>query len=185
MSHWWGDEGYTDCLDRKWVPKHDLRLEVLGTLDEANSALGLARALGMSAKGMALILVIQEDLCWMMSELAADDPDTPHKRPMTTERIQWLDEEMLSLEKEVPRPSDFVAPGDHVTGAALQLARAIIRRAERHVVQLVAEDRLYNPQILRYLNHLSMFIYALARHEEAAAGLSSPKPAKSFKRGEG
>lgn len=174
MSNWPGDTGYTELLDRQEVPKYDLRLEVLGTLDEASSALGLARAFAVTPESRELILDLQEDLCWMMSELAAENGETPLERKMNASRVAWLDGVMAALEAEVARPKGFVAPGDHAAGAALHLARAIVRRAERLVVRLAHEDRLHNPEIIRYLNHLSMLLYALARYEDTAAGVHFP-----------
>lgn len=179
MSNWPGDSGYTALLDRQEVPKYHLRLEVLGTLDEASSALGLARALAVTPAGRELILELQEDLCRMMSELAAGEGETPPEREISASRVAWLDRVTSALEAEVPRAADFVAPGDHVAGAALHLARAIVRRAERLVVRQAHEDHLHNPQIIGYLNHLSMLLYALARYEEHAAGVRSPTLARA------
>jgi cob(I)alamin adenosyltransferase len=178
MSNWPGDTGYTELLDRQDVPKYDLRLQVLGTLDEASSTLGLARALAITQDGRAVILELQEDLCWMMSELAAENAETPRKRVVSPARVARLDELMDTLEAEAPRAPDFVAPGDYLASAALHLARAIVRRAERLVTRLAHERRLHNPEILSYLNHLSMLLYVLARYEDAAAGRQSPTLAR-------
>lgn len=179
---WRGDGGESDLLDRQGIMKFDLRMDVLGTLDEASSAMGMARALATTAEGKALILELQEDVCWIMSELAAEDVETPQPRRLDGQRVAWLDETAAALEACVPRPSDFVAPGDQASGAALHLARAIVRRAERLVVRLAAEGRLHNPEILRYLNHLSMLLYTIACFEETSAGRRSPTPARSARR---
>jgi cob(I)alamin adenosyltransferase len=76
-----------------------------------------------------------------------------------------------------------VVPGDSSAGAALHLARTIVRRAERNVTQLHAERPLHNPNIIVYLNRLSALLYVLARAEDAAAGVSAPTPAKPSSNG--
>ena len=175
---WRGDLGYSDLLDKQEVPKHDLRFEVLGSLDEASSALGLARAAETSADAQALILDIQRDLCWMMSELAAESEDAPPSTHISPERVNWLDGHFQTLVNRHPLGQGFVVPGDSLAGAALHLARTIARRAERNVTQLHAERPLPNPNIIVYLNRLSALLYVLARAEDAVAGVSAPTPAK-------
>jgi len=182
---WRGDEGLTDLIDRKDVSKSDLRFEVLGTLDEASSALGIVRAGPASAETKAFILAIQHDLCWMMSEFAAETPDARLAGHVTAERVQWLESEFYALTERHPLGESFVAPGDTVVSAALQLARAIVRRAERHAIRFHAETPLSNPNIIPYLNHLSATLYAMARAEDVAAGVTTPTPAKPSPNGSG
>ena len=180
---WRGDLGYSDLLDKREVPKHDQRFEVLGSLDEASSALGLARAVETSAEAKALILDLQRDLCWMMSELAAESDDARPASHITDERVNWLDGHFQTLIQRHPLGQGFVVPGDSPAGAALHLARTIVRRAERNVTQLHAERPLHNPNIIAYLNRLSALLYVLARAEDAAAGVSAPTPAKPSSNG--
>ena len=173
MTVWRGDRGYSDLIDRQEVSKDDLLFDVLGTLDEASCALGLARALSTAAYGRTLILELQQDLCWLMSELAAQSCEAV-KHHLTAEDTVRLEERMRAIEAEVPRPTRFVAAGDSLAGAAVQLARTIVRRGERLVVRLDKAGRLHNSEILPYLNHLSAFLYSMARYEDAATGIASP-----------
>jgi cob(I)alamin adenosyltransferase len=175
MTIWRGDRGYSDLIDQQEIPKDDLRFDVLGTLDEASAALGLARALSTAPEGKTLVLQVQQDLCWMMSELASQSP-TPDRRYITAEHTARLEERMRAAEAQVPRPTTFVAAGDSLSGAAMQLARTIVRRAERLVVQLDREGQLHNPEIVAYLNHLSAYLYALARYEDVATDIHAQRP---------
>ncbi len=174
---WRGDFGYTDLLDQKDVPKYDLRIEVLGTLDEASSALGLARAMMTNERSRDLILEIQSDLCWMMSELAATTEEARPGIHITSERVDWLADVMTELQAEAPVGPHFVAPGDSASGGFVQLARTVVRRAERLVTLLDHRKVLHNAHIIAYLNRLSAILYVLARFEDQSAGVRSPTPA--------
>ncbi len=173
MAVWKGDRGCSDLLDKEELSKDDLRFEVLGTLDEASSALGLARALVAAPYSKELILEVQQDLCGMLSELASQSPKENQSR-ITAEHTVRLEERMVAMDMQVQRPTTFLAVGDGVASAAIHLARTIVRRAERVVVRLDREGRLYNPEIISYLNHLSAYLYSLARYEDASSGVSSP-----------
>jgi cob(I)alamin adenosyltransferase len=173
-----GDTGLTDLVDRRNVPKNDLRFEVLGTLDEASSALGVVRASKPSPETRELILDIQRDLCWMMSELALV---SNHHRPethITPDRLHALEEAYHELTAAHPLTETFAVPGDSIVGALLHLARSIIRRAERHVTSLSVEDPNLNPNVIPYLNRLSTLVFAMARSEEATSGISEPTVAR-------
>lgn len=176
---WRGDFGYTDLLDQEEIPKHDLRFEVLGTVDEATSVLGLARAQTPNEQTQALILEIQRDLCWMMSELAATTAEARPDIHITEERSDWLANMMDNLQAEAPLEPHFTAPGDGITSSYLQLARAVVRRAERRATLLDQRDGLHNSQIIAYLNRLSALLFALARYEDLTSGVVTPTPARS------
>ncbi|MBI3361768.1 MAG: cob(I)yrinic acid a,c-diamide adenosyltransferase [Chloroflexi bacterium] len=170
---WRGDLGLTDLIDRQDVPKFDLRFEVLGALDEASSALGLVRAGAARAETKELVLAVQRDLCWLMSELAAVGDEARPESHIDAGRLEFLESEFQRVTAGVPLGDAFVVPGDTQASAALQLARAIIRRAERQVTLLDREAGLPNPNIIAYLNRLSALVYALARAEDAASGAPS------------
>jgi cob(I)alamin adenosyltransferase len=119
----------------------------------------------------------------MMSELAAESDDARPASHITDERVNWLDGHFQTLIHRHPLGQGFVVPGDSAAGAALHLARTIVRRAERNVTQLHAERPLHNPNIIAYLNRLSALLYVLARAEDAAAGVSAPTPAKPSSNG--
>lgn len=165
-----GDEGYTSLLGKERVPKYDLRPEAYGTVDEASAFMGLVRAeTTASQRTKDLITEAQRDMWTLMGELAAaPGVELPH--PLTSDRVTWLETEIDELGHEFPPLTQFVLPGDTEIGARLDVARAIVRRAERIVTSLLHEDLLKNKEIIRYLNRLSSLLFALARHEEHLAG---------------
>jgi cob(I)alamin adenosyltransferase len=165
-----GDEGYTSLLGQARIPKYDLRPEAYGTVDEASSFMGLVRAdPATSARTKQLILAAQRDLWLLMGELAAA-PGVKLPKSLGADRIAWLESEIDRLAAETPPLTQFVLPGDTLVSAWLDVARAVIRRAERCAAQLVHEGYLDNAEILRYLNRLSSLLFALARYEEHLAG---------------
>jgi cob(I)alamin adenosyltransferase len=168
-----GDDGTTQLLGNARVPKYDCQPETFGTLDEASSALGLARALCRADGVIDVILTVQKHLYRMMSELAAT-PENVSKYTFTNEsHVDWLEQQTNHFGEKIDMPRDFVVPGNTPAGGAMDLARAIVRRAERQVVLAAAENRVSNPWIARYLNRLSSLCYVLARVEDAS-GTDSP-----------
>jgi cob(I)alamin adenosyltransferase len=169
-----GDTGYTSLLGDERVPKYHPLPEAFGAVDEATSALGMARASTSDSTVRDAILRMQQDLYVLMAELA-----TPSKHQaavgmrVTPEQVTWLDGLEERLKEEVAIPNKFIIPGDTVVGAALDLARTIVRRAERHVARLTHEGVVENPDVLRYLNRLSDAVFILARYVEAKAGGST------------
>jgi cob(I)alamin adenosyltransferase len=165
-----GDAGYTRLLGQAEVPKYDLRPEAYGAVDEASAFLGLARAdPAASERTRQLVLAAQRDLWLLMGELAAA-PGVELPRTLTAERITWLEAETDKLGQETPPLTQFVIPGDTQVSARLEVARTVIRRAERRVARLTHTGDLANQEILRYLNRLSSLLFVLARYEEHLAG---------------
>ncbi len=165
-----GDDGYTSLLGKEKVPKYDLRPEAYGTVDEATSFIGLARSEpGVSERTKALLLESQRDLWILMGELATA-PGVELPKRITAERVTWLEEETDKLGAEIPPLTQFVIPGDTRPGALLDVARTIIRRAERYAVRLLHDGDLKNQEVARYLNRHSALLFALARYEEMLAG---------------
>lgn len=163
-----GDEGYTSLLGSGRVPKYHRRPEAYGTLDEATSALGLARAFAASSTLKDRIYGVQKDLYLMMAELATP-PENYEKVDfkITEAHVRSLDHLNEQLKGEVEIGKEFVVPGSTPTGAALDLARTIVRRGERQIARLYHEGDITNVEVLRYLNRLSDTLFILARHEEA------------------
>ncbi len=169
-----GDDGYTGLLGDVRVPKYDPRPDTFGTVDEATSALGLARALTADDEIRDLILHVQRDLYVLMAELATPPENLAAVgMQITAEHVRWLETTEEDLKNRVAIPNKFVIPGDTTDGAALDLARTIIRRAERMAVKLLHDGVISNPEVLRYLNRASDFVFILARVVEIRTGGST------------
>ena len=168
-----GDTGYTGLLGERRVPKYDPRPDTFGTVDEATSALGLARAMTNDPKVKEIIYQIQQELYLLMGELATT-PENYEKMGlrMTIEHVQRLERVEEQLKREVEIPNKFIIPGDTPDGAALDLARSIIRRAERMAVKLLHDEVIQNDEVVRYLNRLSDLIFILARYVEVKSSLA-------------
>jgi len=173
-----GDDGYTGLLGEGRVPKHHEKPETYGTVDEVSSALGLARALARSAETQQVIKAVQRDLYGMMAELAATQDNAAAFRSIGGERVAWLEERTEAFGQRVALPAEFVLSGDSIAGAALDLARTIVRRAERRVARLYHSGEIENQEILRYLNRLSSLCFVLSLWESSQAGVERPSLAK-------
>ncbi len=165
-----GDEGTTGLLGEGRVPKFDLRIEALGALDEATAALGLARA-GVRADRIGpLLLEIQRDLYHLMAEVGATPENAAKFRKIDETRVKWLEEQTDAIEKVVELPREFIIPGETQASAALALARTVVRRAERRVVELFYEQKLDNLSLVAYLNRLSSLCFVLELLENQSEG---------------
>ncbi|MFZ2446856.1 MAG: cob(I)yrinic acid a,c-diamide adenosyltransferase [Syntrophobacteraceae bacterium] len=162
-----GDQGTTSLLTGKRVSKASLRPEAYGTLDEASSALGLAKVFSESEATRKMIETVQEDLLVLGAQLSVDsDPASAGKYHIGTERTQRLESWIEQLQKEVPLPRQFILPGGNAASAAIDLARTIIRRAERRTMALKEAGELDSPEAHSYLNRLADFLFTLARFAE-------------------
>ena len=164
-----GDEGETSLMYGRRLPKDNPRSEAYGAVDEFTAALGLARANCNDKFVSEQILAVQKELINVMGELSTLPEDRQRYvkdgfhivDPNMVDRVGAV---IVDLEKDKSvYPKDWVIPGANPVSAALDLARTICRRAERHVATL--KDP--NPEILRYLNRLSDFCWILARAIEA------------------
>ena len=165
-----GDKGETSLLYGDRVPKSDLRCEAYGTIDEVVSALGLARQF-CQPEINDIIFSVQEELFVIGAELAtpAEHYSKLVKKHsiITAEMVQRLENLIVDFETRVTMPTAFIIPGGASAGsAALDLARAIIRRAERRVVHLKQAGIAVNEEIMSYLNRLADLIFTLARYQE-------------------
>lgn len=165
-----GDDGTTSLWYGGRVAKTDARTEAYGSIDEANSALGMARALS-KAEGQddlhATILSLQHDLFVAGAELATA-PDAANRLEdgisrVTEGMIDAVEGDIDRYMNQVDLPPKFVIPGGTELSAALDIARSTIRRAERRVVELRDSDGLASDTVLRYLNRASDLAFALAR----------------------
>ncbi len=174
-----GDEGYSGILGEGRLPKYDLRLEVLGTLDEANSALGMARALCQNPESRQLILQVQRDLYHLMAETAAASGTESKFQKIEPRHVTWLEEQTEITGRAVKLPEEFIVPGDTWVGAVLDLARTLVRRAERRMAEFFHREDLKNSEMLKYLNRLSSLLFVIELLENEIAGTSNPTLAKT------
>ena len=174
-----GDSGATDLLGER-VGKDDPRIELLGALDESTSAIGLGRAHATLDAWREMLVEAQRDLYRIMAELAFVDELRPDAYRLPAERVAWVEASIATIEETVELPPQFVIPGDTVAGAALDVARTVVRRAERLAVRLDHAGQMPNPEILRYLNRLSSLLFIVARAEDLT-GTEGPRLAKGEK----
>ncbi len=164
-----GDDGTTSLWYGGRVPKSHPRTEAYGTIDEAVSALGVARALCDPSEPVlaTLILRLQNELFVAGAELAtapeaADRLENGISR-ITADMVDELDGEIDALMERVNLPPKFVIPGGNHVSAQLDLARAILRRAERRMTELASSEDLGPTEVGRFLNRCSDLVFAMAR----------------------
>ncbi len=166
-----GDQGTTGLMYNRRVPKSHPRLEAYGSVDELSATLGAARALAAPGKTPELLRSIQRELITLMGELATETADLPRYTrdgfPRVTAALTAsLDAQVQALEAALPPLKDWVIPGANPAAAALDVARATCRRAERRVSALLEAGHLDNREILTYLNRLGDVLFLLARAAE-------------------
>jgi cob(I)alamin adenosyltransferase len=165
-----GDDGTTALGDGTRLPKHHLRIQAYGTLDEVSSVIGLLLTEDLDATLATRLRAIQNDLFDVGSDLCVPGAAGDRLRitaAYTTRIEAWIDDTNQHL-----KPLDsFVLPGGQRAAAWLHLARTVCRRAERHVTELATLDPTnLNPEVIRYLNRLSDLLFTLARfHNDGGA----------------
>jgi cob(I)alamin adenosyltransferase len=171
-----GDDGTTALGGGQRVPKDSTRVTAYGTVDELNSAIGVALAHGLSPRLADVLPVIQNELFHLGSDLAFVEADkVKHGLPQIEERHidqleRWIDEF-----NEVAGPlENFILPGGSIGAAHLHVARAICRRAERAVVTLAREEPI-GAWVAAYLNRLSDLLFVIARYENRQRGVAEPR----------
>lgn len=162
-----GDDGTTGLYGGGRVPKDAAAPEAYGTVDEAQAALGLARAHAERGGDLDQILIhIERDLWVLMAELATE-PENAHKlvdgaTRVTAAMVEALEGHIDAVSERFELPTEFVVPGEDVTAALLDVARTVVRRAERRSMAVAAEGS----HVLPYLNRLSDLCWTLARWVE-------------------
>jgi cob(I)alamin adenosyltransferase len=182
-----GDTGTTGLLfGGERIRKDDLRTEAYGTIDETVAALGLARAACPAAKPgdpieriAATILAIQRDLFVAAAELATNpeawERQVDGRTRVSAAMVTGMDSLLRDLEASIVMPREFVVPGETQLSAALEVARTILRRAERRAVALDALGLVPGPHLLPYLNRTADLLWVLARAaEQAEARTATP-----------
>jgi cob(I)alamin adenosyltransferase len=168
-----GDAGQTSLGRGERVAKHDPRVEAYGTTDEANSIIGLARsAIGRAVMGGArfaaadaMLARIQNDLFDLGADLCTPEGQSKRGEPalrIVASQVERLEHEIDAMNSELQPLNSFILPGGSEAAAWLHLARTVVRRAERRMTRLAAEQAI-NPEAIKYINRLSDHLFVLAR----------------------
>ena len=168
-----GDKGQTSLGRGERVPKHDLRVEAYGTVDEANSAIGIVRsAIARTVKRdcqrtevEAMLARIQNDLFDLGADLCTIMGKTKKDRPalrIVASQVERLEREIDAMNGQLQPLTSFILPGGSEAAAYLHLARTIARRAERRMTALAAKQAV-NPEAIKYINRLSDHLFVLGR----------------------
>jgi cob(I)alamin adenosyltransferase len=170
-----GDEGYTSLGGGQRVSKDSLRVSAYGTVDELNSALGVALAHGLCERLSRELPAIQNELFHLGSDLCFLEEDkTQHALPHIEARhVEKLEALIDELNEAVGPLENFILPGGAVGAAHLHLARTICRRAERDVAALHHKEPI-GAHAAQYLNRLSDALFVMARYENKARGVAEP-----------
>jgi len=156
-----GDQGQGGLLGGKRLRKDALEFEVLGTIDELSAFIGFAFSICKNPILNQKLRVIQVDLNRIMAEIAGLHAAKPAKEAIQSTDINKLEEWISSYEQQLEVPQGFTFPGDNQGEAALDICRAIARRAERRLVSLRSQNPGVNIAIQKYLNRLSSLLYIL------------------------
>jgi cob(I)alamin adenosyltransferase len=172
-----GDDGTTGLMYNKRVPKSHPRVDAMGTVDELNAAIGLARASNGQGFVGENLLLIQKDLVTFMGEMATlpEDLDRYQKdgfqvvSPALTEKLDKL---VAEIEGQGISYRGWATPGANMAAGSLDFARTVCRRAERRVQALIDSGEFQNPEMIVFLNRLSDALWLMARWVETKAGLA-------------
>ena len=165
-----GDDGYSSLFGGKRVPKNHPRLEAYGVVDEAQSAIGMVRSLGGLPDDIEnLLKLVQKDLFVLGSDLASPDPDNRIPR-VTKDMIQFIENECHNIENSLPELKNFIMPTGTLAASMCFWARAVVRRAEREVTDILNEGGHVNYPLI-YLNRLSDLLFLIARKLNEVGGI--------------
>jgi cob(I)alamin adenosyltransferase len=158
-----GDKGQTSLIGGTRVPKHHMRIEAYGTVDELNSYIGLIRDQQIDEQSKKILVEIQDRLFTIGSSLASDPERSKMKIPdLKEEDIILLENEMDKMNETLPEMRSFVLPGGHTTVSYCHIARCVCRRAERLTIHL-SENSFVAELVIKYLNRLSDYLFVLSR----------------------
>lgn len=159
-----GDKGTTALIGGRRLPKHHLRIEAYGTVDELISFIGLLRDQEIGEEKKLVFLTIQDRLMRCASLLASDPENSgARKLPAVNQNdIDWLEKGIDKMEKELPPLKSFVLPGGHPASSLCQVARTVCRRAERNAVRLSDQEPV-DEIVIQYLNRLADFLFVMSR----------------------
>lgn len=169
-----GDKGQTGLGDGQRTAKDSLRVNVMGTVDEANGIIGVARldaAKLSDGEPSAALMRIQNDLFDLGADLCVpgEDAEPGSRLRITPGQVKRLEKEIDAMNKDLAPLTSFILPGGAAAAAYLHLARSIVRRAEREGWSLAGQEHV-NPAVLQYLNRLSDHLFVMARWINAKTG---------------
>lgn len=165
-----GDNGTTALFGGTRVPKHHIRINSYGSIDELNSWLGLVRDQEIDAHSREMLTIIQDKL-FTVGAILATEPEKAllknGKKRLNIPRIgdadiELLEHEMDEMDKNLPAMTHFILPGGHTTVSYCHIARTVCRRAER-MATLLHEHEPFDDKVLSYINRLSDYLFVLAR----------------------
>jgi cob(I)alamin adenosyltransferase len=156
-----GDDGTTGLLGEGRVEKSDIRLDVMGCLDELSAFLGLAKCQTDDKVTKGGIENIQRDLYAIMTEVAATPQSIEKFKPFSEQRVVYLEKWVAEIGEEIEVPHEFILPGETLPSAVFSICRTQTRKAERRMVGLFDKSKKKNGEILRYLNRLSTLLFLL------------------------
>ena len=158
-----GDQGMTSLLGGTRVPKHHVRIEAYGTIDELNSHVGLVRDVVDDNATHELLATVQDRLFTIGSQLAADPAKNKMALPSISEEdVMRLEKAIDDITAKVPEMKSFILPGGHVYVSYCHIARCVCRRAERAVLRLAEQENTDTIHV-KYLNRLSDYLFMLSR----------------------
>lgn len=165
-----GDKGETSLGTGRRVPKHDLRVEAYGTVDEANASLGVAR-LHTTGDDDAMLARIQNDLFDLGADLCTPEGEERRREALrvTDGQVERLEREIDAMNARLAPLRSFILPGGSPAAAHLHHARTVVRRAERLMTALAASEPVTSAA-LRYVNRLSDHLFVMARHLNGDGG---------------
>ncbi len=159
-----GDGGQTRLATGEMVSKASARVAAYGAVDELNSVIGVARLHTQADAGLDPLLArVQNDLFDLGADLATPQTATFEALRMSDAQVDRLEAEVDALNANLAPLTSFILPGGSAAAAHLHLARAVARRAEREIAQLMAEDASINPACIKYANRLSDLLFVMAR----------------------
>ncbi len=170
-----GDDGTTGLVDGSRVAKHDPRMAAIGDVDELNSVIGVAIVEMDKGEAASQLSIIQNDLFDLGADLATPAQDDANFEPSDMElrivpsQVERLENEIDVMNDALEPLASFILPGGSKAAAAVHVARAIARRAER-TIAAASEDMPINPQVRAYINRLSDYLFVLARYLNRDSG---------------
>ncbi len=172
-----GDQGKTQFFGCGLISKDDPRIDALGAFDELNSVIGLTLSFVEDERMVAHLTKMQHDLFQLSADLVGSALRPESLPRITQEHIDHLEKEIDILEEKLGMPTSFILPGGTKASAFLHLCRVITRRAERTLVCVKNKNAIHiNPEMLRFVNRLSDFLYVLARQANKEVNMSEQKP---------